>query len=236
MSKEMPPPPPISSQQVRSPAGRCVSRVSGADSIQGDVRFAEALAADGCAHVEMGPNWIEARAPAGGRLQAIDLDCNHMPDAAMTLAVVTLFADGTTRLTQHRQRGASRKPTASPPWRPNCASWVRPGGGGRRLLPSPCPSRSAWRRPAATDFLRRHAAIDTYDDHRIAMCFSLACARRRGRSRINDPTVREQNLPGVLRSLSVGSLLRWWPSMALRPRAKARWLQLGRRKAGLSLP
>jgi 3-phosphoshikimate 1-carboxyvinyltransferase len=68
----------------------------GRDSIQGDVRFAEALRR--WARVSMGPNWIEARAPAGGRLKAIDLDCNHIPDAAMTLAVAALFAEGTTRL------------------------------------------------------------------------------------------------------------------------------------------
>ena len=50
------------------------------------------------AQIEQGPNWMEARAPAEGRLKAIDLDCNHIPDAAMTLAVVALFADGTTTL------------------------------------------------------------------------------------------------------------------------------------------
>ncbi|MDR2240135.1 MAG: 3-phosphoshikimate 1-carboxyvinyltransferase, partial [Zoogloeaceae bacterium] len=77
----------------------------GRESIQGDVRFAEALAAMG-ARIEMGPNWIEARAPAEGglkghpkgRLKAIDLDANPIPDAAMTLAVAALFADGATRL------------------------------------------------------------------------------------------------------------------------------------------
>ena len=68
----------------------------GRDSIQGDVRFAEALQLMG-AQIEMGPNWIEARAPAGG-LRGIDLDCNHIPDAAMTLATAALFATGSTTL------------------------------------------------------------------------------------------------------------------------------------------
>ncbi len=68
----------------------------GRDSIQGDVRFAEALAKMG-ARIEMGPNWMEARAPEGG-LVAVDLDCNHIPDAAMTLATAALFAKGTTTL------------------------------------------------------------------------------------------------------------------------------------------
>ena len=69
----------------------------GSDSIQGDVRFADALALMG-AQIEQGANWMEARAPRSGRLKAIELDCNHIPDAAMTLAVVALFAEGTTTL------------------------------------------------------------------------------------------------------------------------------------------
>src|ERR1019366_1494539 len=69
----------------------------GSDSIQGDVRFADALALMG-AQIEMGMNWMEARAPRSGHLRAIELDCNHIPDAAMTLAVAALFAEGTTTL------------------------------------------------------------------------------------------------------------------------------------------
>ena len=68
----------------------------GQDSIQGDVKFAEALAKMG-AQITMGPNWMEARAPEGG-LVGVDLDCNHIPDAAMTLATTALFAKGTTTL------------------------------------------------------------------------------------------------------------------------------------------
>ena len=69
----------------------------GRNSVQGDVRFADALAQMG-AVVEPGDNWIETRAPADGRLKAFDLDLNHIPDAAMTLAVAALFADGPCRL------------------------------------------------------------------------------------------------------------------------------------------
>ena len=69
----------------------------GRDSVQGDVRFSEALQQMG-AQIEIGDNWMQASAPAGGKLKAIDLDCNHIPDAAMTLAVAALFADGTTTL------------------------------------------------------------------------------------------------------------------------------------------
>ena len=69
----------------------------GRSSIQGDVRFAEALAQMG-AVIEMGDNWIEAQAPQDG-LKGISLDCNHIPDAAMTLATTALFACGPTTLT-----------------------------------------------------------------------------------------------------------------------------------------
>ncbi|MCB2043002.1 MAG: 3-phosphoshikimate 1-carboxyvinyltransferase, partial [Rhodoferax sp.] len=70
----------------------------GADSIQGDIRFIEA-ARDMGAQVLSGPNWLEVSGPGPDRrLRAIDLDCNHIPDAAMTLAVMALFADGTSTL------------------------------------------------------------------------------------------------------------------------------------------
>src|SRR5690606_26825033 len=81
----------------------------GSASIQGDVKFAEALAAMG-AQITYGDNWIEARAPlplspdsspakgerseVRAKLRAFDMDFNHIPDAAMTLAVAALFADG----------------------------------------------------------------------------------------------------------------------------------------------
>lgn len=69
----------------------------GRASIQGDVRFVEALQHLG-AHVAMGDNWIEVAAPEVGRLRAFDLDLNHIPDAAMTLAIAALFTDGPCRL------------------------------------------------------------------------------------------------------------------------------------------
>ncbi len=68
----------------------------GASSIQGDIRFVEAAQQMG-AHVTSGPNWLEIR-KGSWPLKAIDLDCNHIPDAAMTLAVMALYADGTTTL------------------------------------------------------------------------------------------------------------------------------------------
>ncbi|MBM3346620.1 MAG: 3-phosphoshikimate 1-carboxyvinyltransferase, partial [Betaproteobacteria bacterium] len=73
----------------------------GRTSIQGDVRFVEMLERMG-ADVSAGENWIEAtagpEARAKGRLRAIDADLNHIPDAAMTLGILALFADGTSTL------------------------------------------------------------------------------------------------------------------------------------------
>jgi 3-phosphoshikimate 1-carboxyvinyltransferase len=132
----------------------------GLDSIQGDIRFIEAVSAMG-ARVQGGPNWIEVSRGAPGPLKALTLDCNHIPDAAMTLAVMALYADGPTRLN-------------------NIASW--------RVKETDRIAAMATelRKLGATvsegpDFLEvhppevwQHAAIHTYDDHRVAMCFSLA--------------------------------------------------------------
>jgi 3-phosphoshikimate 1-carboxyvinyltransferase len=160
----------------------------GRDSIQGDVRFAEALAQMG-ARIDMGPNWIEASAPEAINdeqrpvLRGIELDCNHIPDAAMTLAVVALFADGPTTLS-------------------NIASW-RVKETDRIAAMSMELRKLGARVDTGADFIRvfplaqamnwQPAMIDTYDDHRIAMCFSLAsCAIP---LRINDPQCVAKTFP-----------------------------------------
>jgi len=152
----------------------------GSDSIQGDVRFAEALALM-CAQIEQGANWMEARAPQDGKLKAIDLDCNHIPDAAMTLAVVALFAEGTTTLR-------------------NIASWRVKETDRIAAMATELRKVGATVEEGA-DFIRitppekiRHAAIDTYDDHRMAMCFSLAAFGAEG-IRINDPKCVAKTFP-----------------------------------------
>lgn len=131
----------------------------GLDSIQGDIRFAEAAQAMG-ADVRSGPGWLEVRR---GRwpLAAIELDCNHIPDAAMTLAVMALYAEGTTRLA-------------------NIASWrVKETD---RIAAMAAELRKLGARVVeGADFIEvsppqrwQAASIHTYDDHRVAMCFSLA--------------------------------------------------------------
>ncbi|MCL5060451.1 MAG: 3-phosphoshikimate 1-carboxyvinyltransferase [Candidatus Thermoplasmatota archaeon] len=155
----------------------------GRDSVQGDVRFADALAKMG-ARIDMGPNWIEARAPVNGRLKAIDLDCNPIPDAAMTLAVAALFADGTTTLrniASWRVKETDRIAAMATELR-KVGATVEEGADYIRVTP-PHASR-----------LTPHASIDTYDDHRMAMCLSLV-ALGGVPVRINDPACVNKTFP-----------------------------------------
>jgi 3-phosphoshikimate 1-carboxyvinyltransferase len=155
----------------------------GADSVQGDVRFADALALMG-ARIDMGPNWIEARAPESGRLTAIDLDCNPIPDAAMTLAVAALFAEGTTTLTNiasWRVKETDRIAAMATELR-KVGATVEEGADFIRITP-PHGSR-----------LTPDASIDTYDDHRMAMCLSLATLGGVP-VRINDPGCVAKTFP-----------------------------------------
>ncbi|MDO8413056.1 MAG: 3-phosphoshikimate 1-carboxyvinyltransferase, partial [Gallionellaceae bacterium] len=130
----------------------------GRDSIQGDVRFAEALAKMG-ARITMGENWMEAHAPASGKLNGIDLDCNHIPDAAMTLAVAALFADGETTLrniASWRVKETDRIHAMATELRKFGAE-VEDGPDFIRIT------------PPQSSILNPRSSIDTYDDHRMAM-------------------------------------------------------------------
>ena len=150
----------------------------GRDSIQGDVRFAEALAQMG-AMIETGPNWMEARAPQDG-LVAVDLDCNHIPDAAMTLATAALFAQGTTTL----------RNIAS--WRVKETDRIAAMATELRKLGAVVEEGADYIRVKSVAKLKS-AAIDTYDDHRMAMCFSLAAFGTP--LRINDPQCVAKTFP-----------------------------------------
>ena len=134
----------------------------GADSVQGDIRFADALAAMG-ARITMGPNWIEAAAPADGVLKGIDQDCLAIPDAAMTLVPVAVFANRPTRLTgiaSWRVKETDRIEAM--------ANELRKLGG---TVETTADTLTVY--PPANREALHCAEIETYDDHRIAMCFSL---------------------------------------------------------------
>ncbi|HMO49334.1 MAG TPA: bifunctional 3-phosphoshikimate 1-carboxyvinyltransferase/cytidylate kinase [Rubrivivax sp.] len=131
----------------------------GSGSIQGDIRFADAARAMG-ACVQEGPGWLQVSRGAWP-LRALTLDCNHMPDAAMTLAVMALYADGPTLLTNiasWRVKETDRISAMATELRKLGAA-VTEGADFIEVAP---PAR--W----------QPASIHTYDDHRMAMCASLA--------------------------------------------------------------
>jgi 3-phosphoshikimate 1-carboxyvinyltransferase len=130
----------------------------GRDSIQGDVRFAEVLQQMG-ARIEYGADWIEVS--SAGKLKPIDMDLNHIPDAAMTAAVAALFADGpsTIRNIGSWQVKETDRITAMATEMRKLGATVVEGPDFLKVTP-----------PAK---LNPGVAIDTYDDHRMAMCFSL---------------------------------------------------------------
>ena len=134
----------------------------GADSVQGDVRFADALTAMG-ARIAMGPNWIEAAPPLNGKLKGIEQDCIAIPDAAMTLVPVAVFAAGPTKLTgiaSWRVKETDRIDAM--------ANELRKLGG---KVETTADTLTVY--PPASLSQLHCAEIETYDDHRIAMCFSL---------------------------------------------------------------
>jgi 3-phosphoshikimate 1-carboxyvinyltransferase len=167
----------------------------GRESIQGDVAFAHALSMMG-ANVAQGADWIEVRGvdTPDGRLKAIELDCAAIPDAAMTLAVLGLFATGTTKLSgigswrvKETDRIAAMVCELS-----KFGALVQAGDDYLHVSPP-----TTWTVPTG--------GVDTYDDHRMAMCFSLA-AFGPNAFYINDPACVSKTFPQyfeVWRSLLV---------------------------------
>ncbi len=156
----------------------------GKNSIQGDVAFAEALAQMG-AKVSSGDDWIEVHGvdTPTGKLKGIELNCLAIPDAAMTLAVAALFAEGSTKLTgiaSWKVKETDRIAAMAKELQKMGAT-VEAGDDYIQVAPP-----KEWATP--TD------GIDTYDDHRMAMCFSLA-AFGPLKVRINDPACVAKTFP-----------------------------------------
>lgn len=155
----------------------------GRNSIQGDVRFVEALAQMG-AQITMDENWIEAS--SNGPLKAIDADLNHIPDAAMTIAVCALYADGPSIL---RNIGS---------WRVKETDRISAMATELRKLGAQVEEGADYLRVSPPIKIGT-ATIDTYDDHRMAMCFSLASLdgrlRRGNHIRINNPKCVAKTFP-----------------------------------------
>ncbi len=149
----------------------------GRKSIQGDVKFADALAAMG-AEIEWGDDYIIAR---GSQLTAIDMDMNHIPDAAMTIATAALFAKGTTRMTNiynWRIKETDRLAAMATELR-KVGAIVDEGHDYISVTPPE---------------VLNTAEIDTYNDHRMAMCFSMMAFADCGIT-INDPDCTSKTFP-----------------------------------------
>ncbi len=161
----------------------------GADSIQGDIRFVEAAQLMG-AKVTSGPNWLHIERGAWP-LKGITLDCNHIPDAAMTLAVMALYADGPTTLrniASWRVKETDRIVAMATECR-KLGATVEEGPDWITVHPLPA---GQWQR----------ASIHTYDDHRVAMCFSLAAFNADTVPvRIEDPKCVAKTFPDYFETL-----------------------------------
>jgi len=133
----------------------------GSDSLQGDKRFAEVMGLMG-ATVEWEANAVTVTGPPGGKLTAIDHNCNDIPDAAMTLAVAALLADGTTTIRDVYN------------WRvKETERMVAIVTELRKLGAEVEEHRDYCVITPPKDGVKPNVAIDTYDDHRMAMAFSL---------------------------------------------------------------
>jgi 3-phosphoshikimate 1-carboxyvinyltransferase len=149
----------------------------GTESVQGDTQFVDVLEAMG-ARVTRSKEWIEV---TGAQLRGIDMDLNHIPDAAMTVATTALFADGPTRIRNiynWRVKETDRMHAMSTELR-KLGATVETGDDYIHITP---PQKI------------RSASIDTYDDHRVAMSFSLA-AFGGAPITINDPDCTAKTFP-----------------------------------------
>jgi 3-phosphoshikimate 1-carboxyvinyltransferase len=174
----------------------CIAGV-GEDSIQGDIRFVDAARLMG-AHVTGRANSLEITRGAWP-LKAIELDCNHIPDAAMTLAIMALYADGPSTLTNiasWRVKETDRLAAMATELR-KLGAGVDEGSDFIRITP-PGLAAGSTRGEAAW----KAASIGTYDDHRIAMCFSLAAFNPAGVPvRIEDPKCVAKTFPDYFEAL-----------------------------------
>lgn len=156
----------------------------GKNSIQGDIQFADALEKMG-AEIEWGEDYVISRV---GKLTAVDMDFNHIPDAAMTIATTALFAQGTTAIRNvynWRVKETDRLAAMATELR-KVGAVVEEGEDYIIVTPPE---------------VLTHASIDTYDDHRMAMCFSLVALSDTPVT-INDPKCTSKTFPDYFDKLA----------------------------------
>ncbi|RJX73767.1 3-phosphoshikimate 1-carboxyvinyltransferase [Vibrio sinensis] len=157
----------------------------GKNSIQGDIQFADAIEKMG-AEIEWGDDYVISRV---GQLNAVDMDFNHIPDAAMTIATTALFAKGVTSIRNvynWRVKETDRLSAMATELR-KVGAIVEEGEDYITITP-----------PETLT----HAAIDTYDDHRMAMCFSLVALSNTPVT-INDPKCTSKTFPDYFEKLAM---------------------------------
>ncbi len=159
------------------------------DSIQGDIKFANELEKLGIITIENGENHLTI-SKTSHPLQGFSLDCNHIPDAAMTLAILALFAKGKTTLSN----------IAS--WRVKETDRISAMATELRKLGATVTEFPDAIEITPPETLTQNAEIDTYDDHRMAMCFSLVSLGDRGVPvTINDPNCVAKTFPDYFKVL-----------------------------------
>jgi len=149
----------------------------GQNSIQGDIRFADVLEAMG-ATVVWHDEYVEV---TGAPLKGVNMDMNHIPDAAMTIATTALFAEGPTTMTNIYN------------WRVKETDRLAAMATELQKLGAKVEEGHDYIKVWPTDSLK-HAEIDTYNDHRIAMCFSLVALSDTPVT-INDPGCTRKTFP-----------------------------------------
>ena len=149
----------------------------GQKSIQGDIRFADVLEAMG-AKVVWNDEYVEI---TGAPLKGVNMDMNHIPDAAMTIATTALFAEGPTTMTNIYN------------WRVKETDRLAAMAAELQKLGAKVEEGHDYIKVWPTDSLK-HAEIDTYNDHRIAMCFSLVALSDTPVT-INDPGCTRKTFP-----------------------------------------
>ncbi|OFA33351.1 3-phosphoshikimate 1-carboxyvinyltransferase [Glaciecola punicea] len=152
----------------------------GRASVQGDIGFADVLEKMGATVVWEDDSITVSKGPKA--LLAVDMDMNHIPDAAMTIATTALFAKGTTAIRNihnWRVKETDRLFAMATELR-KVGAVVTEGDDFIEITP-----------PAVIE----HASIDTYDDHRIAMCFSLVALDDKCGVTINNPKCTAKTFP-----------------------------------------